>query len=121
MPRCEHVLMTMDISRSVRDGRIRVATLNLFGLRENWGGRKEVTRSGFADLQPDFVCLQEVIKTSDYEQVRDVLGRGYEVVHHSERLADEQGDSTQGPGARRRRRFLRPVMACPRKRNRASP
>lgn len=85
--------MTVDINRSVSDGRIRVATLNLFGLRENWVARREVTKAGFADLQPDLVCLQEVVKTSDYDQVHDVLGRGYEVVHHSSRLADGQGDS----------------------------
>jgi endonuclease/exonuclease/phosphatase family metal-dependent hydrolase len=85
--------MTKHISRSVSDGRIRVATLNLFGLRENWVGRREVTRSGFADLQPDFVSLQEVVNTSHYDQVLDVLDKGHEVVHHSARLADGQGDS----------------------------
>jgi endonuclease/exonuclease/phosphatase family metal-dependent hydrolase len=50
-------------------------------------------RSGFADLQPDAVSLQEVVKTTDYDQVRDLLDEGYEVVHHSARLADGQGDS----------------------------
>jgi endonuclease/exonuclease/phosphatase family metal-dependent hydrolase len=89
----KHGPMTMDISRSVNDGRIRVATLNLFGLRENWVERRDVMRTGFAALQPDVVFLQEVVKTADYDQVHDVFDKGYEVIHHSARLEDGQGDS----------------------------
>jgi hypothetical protein len=45
----------MDVGRHVSDGLIRVATLNLFGLRESWGRRREAARPGFAELQPDLV------------------------------------------------------------------
>lgn len=85
--------MSSDLDPAVSEGRIRVATLNLFGLRENWDGRSAVARSGFAQLRPDLVSLQEVVKRDDYDQVRDVLGEGHHVVHHSARLADGQGDS----------------------------
>jgi len=81
-----------DVS-GVANGRIRVATLNLFGTRVDWDARRTVVRSGFANLRPDLVSLQEVIKTSDYDQARDVLGQDYHLLHHGVRLADGQGDS----------------------------
>jgi endonuclease/exonuclease/phosphatase family metal-dependent hydrolase len=74
-------------------GVIRVATLNAFGLRENWPARREVMATGFADLSPDLVAMQEVIATPGYDQVGDVLGGGYQVVHHREREPDGQGIS----------------------------
>jgi len=81
-----------DVS-GVADGRIRVATLNLFGRRADWDARRSVVRFGFAELKPDLVSLQEVIKTSDYDQAADVLGEEYHLLHHPVRLADGQGDS----------------------------
>lgn len=81
-----------DVS-GVTDGRIRVATLNLFGRRADWDARRSVVRFGFAELKPDLVSLQEVIKTSDYDQAADVLGEEYHLLHHPVRLADGQGDS----------------------------
>jgi endonuclease/exonuclease/phosphatase family metal-dependent hydrolase len=72
---------------------VRVATLNVFGLREGWPARRAVLAAGFAELGADLVALQEVIATEGYDQVRDVLGDGYEVVHHGEREVDGQGIS----------------------------
>jgi endonuclease/exonuclease/phosphatase family metal-dependent hydrolase len=72
---------------------LRVATLNAFGVRENWPARRTVMKSGFAELNADLVALQEVIATDEYDQVRDVLGDGYDVAHHSERETDGQGIS----------------------------
>jgi endonuclease/exonuclease/phosphatase family metal-dependent hydrolase len=77
----------------VGDRGIRVATLNLFGLRANWNERRTVVKSGLADLNPDLMSFQEVITTADYDQVRDVLRDDYHVAHHRTRLADGQGDS----------------------------
>jgi endonuclease/exonuclease/phosphatase family metal-dependent hydrolase len=82
-----------EVSGAVADGRIRVATLNLFGRRANWDQRRAVLTSGFTDVRPDLVSFQEVIKTSDYDQVRAVLGADYHIAHHGTRLADGQGDS----------------------------
>lgn len=78
---------------SASSAHIRVATLNLFGVRADWTRRRDVVRSEFADLKPDLVSLQEVIKTPDYDQAHDVLGDDYHFVHHSVRLPDGQGDT----------------------------
>jgi endonuclease/exonuclease/phosphatase family metal-dependent hydrolase len=74
-------------------GTVRVATLNAFGRRENWPARRTVMAAGFAELTADLVAMQEVVVTADYDQVRDVLGDEYQVVHHSEREPDGQGIS----------------------------
>jgi endonuclease/exonuclease/phosphatase family metal-dependent hydrolase len=75
------------------DGRVRVATLNAFGLREDWPARRAVMAAGFGELRADLVAMQEVIADDRYDQVRDVLGADYELVHHSEREPDGQGIS----------------------------
>jgi endonuclease/exonuclease/phosphatase family metal-dependent hydrolase len=72
---------------------VRVATLNAFGLREDWPGRRTVLAAGFAELQADLVALQEVVVRPDHDQVRELLGEGYHVVHHREREPDGQGIS----------------------------
>jgi endonuclease/exonuclease/phosphatase family metal-dependent hydrolase len=72
---------------------VRVATLNTFGRRENWPARRAVMAAGFADLGADLVAMQEAVVTAGYDQVRDVLGDGYHVVHHSERETDGGGIS----------------------------
>jgi endonuclease/exonuclease/phosphatase family metal-dependent hydrolase len=82
-----------NLSSGIAGDRVRVATLNLFGVRADWPRRREVLRAGFAELSPDLVSLQEAIKTADYDQARDVLGEEYHLAHHSVRLADGQGDS----------------------------
>src|SRR4051794_26143912 len=81
------------MSSPVVEARVRVATLNAFGLREDWPERREVMAAGFAELRPDLVAMQEVIAGPDYDQVRDVLGADYELAHHSEREDDGQGIS----------------------------
>lgn len=79
--------------RSSRGGMLRVATLNVFGLRENWPSRRDIVRAGLSRLRPDLVSLQEVVARADYDQARDVLGSDYHIAHHPARLADGQGDS----------------------------
>jgi endonuclease/exonuclease/phosphatase family metal-dependent hydrolase len=74
-------------------GILRVATLNVFGLRENWQGRRHIVRAGLTRLRPDLVSLQEVVARADYDQARDVLGSDYHIAHHPARQADGQGDS----------------------------
>jgi endonuclease/exonuclease/phosphatase family metal-dependent hydrolase len=76
-----------------RSGTVRAATLNVFGRRENWPARRSVLAAGFAELAADLVAMQEVVVTAGYDQVRDVLGDEYQVVHHSEREPDGQGIS----------------------------
>jgi endonuclease/exonuclease/phosphatase family metal-dependent hydrolase len=57
---------------------VRVATLNLWGRSGDWTARRAVLARGFEELAPDLVLLQEVADGQEQE----VLGPGYEVVHH---------------------------------------
>lgn len=62
-------------------GRVRVLTLNLWGLHGNWDERRAVLVEGIRGLGPDLVAFQEAITDDGYDQVADVLGPGYHVVH----------------------------------------
>ncbi len=68
---------------------VRVATLNLWGRSGSWAERRSVLISGFRELRPDLVAIQEPIKTDDYDQVVDLLGPDFQVVHHNACLVGE--------------------------------
>lgn len=71
----------------------RVVTLNLWGTRGDWPARRAALTAGFALHRPDVVALQETVVTDRYDQVREVLGEGYHVVHSAARESDGQGIS----------------------------
>jgi hypothetical protein len=48
---------------------------------------------GFRDLRPDLVAFQVSIRTDDYDQVTDLLGADFQVVHQRARAADGMGVS----------------------------
>lgn len=50
-------------------------------------------REGFRKLSPDVVTFQESVVTDDYDQVADILGPEYHVVHQGGRSADGAGAS----------------------------
>ena len=60
---------------------VRVATLNLWGRHGAWDERRSVLVDGFRELQPDVVAFQEAITTDEYDQVVDLLGLDFHVVH----------------------------------------
>ena len=72
---------------------MRVATLNLFAHGGDWPARRAVLAAGFQDLDADLVALQETIVTDDEDQVVEVLGDDYHVVHQTDREPDGQGVS----------------------------
>lgn len=72
---------------------MRVLTMNIFGRHQGWEQRRSVLIAGLRDLAPDIVTLQETIKTDAYDQVADVLGPGYHVVHQAGRSGDGIGGS----------------------------
>jgi endonuclease/exonuclease/phosphatase family metal-dependent hydrolase len=72
-------------------GRVRVATLNLWGLHGAWEERGPVLARGLRELRPDVFAFQEAIVTDGYDQVADLLGPGYHVAHHGGRLEDGTG------------------------------
>ena len=55
--------------------------------------RRSLLVDGFRDLRPDLVAFQESIKTDDYDQVSDLLGVDFQVVHQRARAADGMGVS----------------------------
>lgn len=76
------------------DARLRVATLNAWGVRGDWPRRRRTLADGFAALDADVITLQEVILAERLDQVREMLGPDYHVVHHGDRESDGQGIST---------------------------
>jgi endonuclease/exonuclease/phosphatase family metal-dependent hydrolase len=72
---------------------MRVATLNLWGRSGAWTDRRSLLVDGFRDLRPELVAFQESIKTDDYDQVTDLLGDDFHVVHQQARAADGMGVS----------------------------
>ncbi len=74
-------------------GRVRVLTLNLWGLHGDWDERRAVLVEGIRGLGPDLVAFQEAITDDGYDQAADVLGPGYHVVHQSVGLV---GDGNHG-------------------------
>jgi endonuclease/exonuclease/phosphatase family metal-dependent hydrolase len=67
---------------------MRVVTLNLWGRHGSWWERRKVLAEGLRALAPDLVAFQESVRTHDYDQVLDLLGPGYHVVHQSSGEAD---------------------------------
>jgi endonuclease/exonuclease/phosphatase family metal-dependent hydrolase len=63
--------------------RVRVATLNLWGRSGAWAVRRSVLIDGLRDLGPELVAFHEPIKTDTYDQVVDLLGPGFHVVHYN--------------------------------------
>lgn len=73
--------------------RVRVATLNIWARHGDWPARRAVLRDGFARLAPDLVALQETVLTDGEDQVAELFGPEYTVVHHGRRTAEGVGCS----------------------------
>ena len=69
----------------------RVLTLNLWNRHGAWQQRRSVLVEGLRRLAPDVVAFQEAVVADGYDQVRDLLGAGYEVAHQAGREADGSG------------------------------
>lgn len=72
---------------------VRVVTMNVWARHGDWLARRAVLRSGLQALRPDLVALQETVVTDGYDQVADLLGAGFHVVHQQRREADGTGMS----------------------------
>ncbi|MDX3108092.1 endonuclease/exonuclease/phosphatase family protein [Nonomuraea angiospora] len=68
---------------------MRVATLNLWAGHGSWNKRRDILIAGLRDLCPDLVAFQESVVTEDYDQVVDLLGPDYHVVHQEKGEADD--------------------------------
>jgi endonuclease/exonuclease/phosphatase family metal-dependent hydrolase len=67
---------------------MRVLTLNLWARHGDWPARRKVLADGLRALRPDLVAFQESVVTGGYDQVVDLLGPGYHVVHQENGEAD---------------------------------
>jgi endonuclease/exonuclease/phosphatase family metal-dependent hydrolase len=74
-------------------GTVRVVTINLWGRHGSWADRQAVLADGLRELEPDLVALQESIKTADFDQVVELLGDQFDVIHGTGREADGVGAS----------------------------
>jgi endonuclease/exonuclease/phosphatase family metal-dependent hydrolase len=72
---------------------VRIATLNVWNTSGDWERRREMLAAGFAAMAPELVTLQETIVTEDYDQAREIVGAGYELVHQAAREENGQGVS----------------------------
>ncbi|MDQ5817530.1 MAG: endonuclease/exonuclease/phosphatase family protein [Actinomycetota bacterium] len=70
---------------------VRVATLNLWGRHGAWDERRSVLVDGLRELQPDIIAFQEAVVTDGYDQVAELLGATYNVVHQAGREAGGTG------------------------------
>jgi hypothetical protein len=70
-------------------GVLRVLTLNLLQRYGAWADRRSVLINGLRALQPDIAAFQESIKNDEYDQIRDLLGSTFHIVHQKNR--DPQG------------------------------
>ncbi|TCC64066.1 endonuclease/exonuclease/phosphatase family protein [Kribbella pittospori] len=73
--------------------RIRVATLNIWCRHGDWPARRDVLREGFRSLRPDFVALQETVVDDAGDQVREIFGDEYDVLHQGCRTSEGVGCS----------------------------
>jgi endonuclease/exonuclease/phosphatase family metal-dependent hydrolase len=74
-------------------GDLRILTLNLWQTYGAWADRRSVLIKGLRAVDPDLVAFQESIKTNDYDQVIDLLGPGFNVVHQKARDPNGMGIS----------------------------
>lgn len=73
---------------------MRVVTLNIWGGGKDWPERLRALRAGFERWAPDLVTLQEVRRTDEEDQAREILGEDYRLVHQSERGTNHEGVAT---------------------------
>ncbi|GAA1546215.1 endonuclease/exonuclease/phosphatase family protein [Kribbella lupini] len=74
-------------------GMVRVATLNIWCRHGDWPARREVLRAEFARLQPDLIAVQETVVNGEYDQVRELLGDEYHLLHQGRRAREGVGCS----------------------------
>jgi len=60
---------------------LRLITLNLWQRYGAWVERRSVLIDGIRALQPNLAAFAESIKTDEYDQVADLLGPGFNIVH----------------------------------------
>ena len=73
---------------------MRIATLNVWGMRGSWATRRPVLAAGFRAIGADVVTLQETVLADAVDQAAEILGDGYRLVQQRGREPDGQGITT---------------------------
>src|SRR5690349_18135820 len=63
------------------EGRIRVASVNLFARHGDWARRRGALERALRALDADVLALQEAVVDRDGDTAEQLLGDGYEIVH----------------------------------------
>jgi endonuclease/exonuclease/phosphatase family metal-dependent hydrolase len=71
----------------------RVLALNLWQQYGAWDRRRAMLIDGINDLQPDLVSFAESVKTAEYDQVGDLVGAEFRLVHSEARDGNGMGIS----------------------------
>jgi endonuclease/exonuclease/phosphatase family metal-dependent hydrolase len=77
---------------------VRVVTQNVWGRRGRWQERRDALIAGFRALASDLVAVPEAIVNDEYDQVADVLGPGFHVVHQQAREPGDGEEPERGQG-----------------------
>jgi endonuclease/exonuclease/phosphatase family metal-dependent hydrolase len=59
--------------------RVRVLTLNHWGMGETWAERRPVLIAGLRELNPDLIAFQEAVKTDEYDTAAELVGPEFHV------------------------------------------
>ncbi len=62
---------------------MRALTLNLWAEHGDWPARRDVLRTGLRALDADVLMVQEAIVDDGHDQLADLLGPGFAVVHQT--------------------------------------
>jgi hypothetical protein len=87
--------------------RLRVLTQNLWGTRGAWEKRRAVLIALVREVEPDLISFQEAIKTTDYDQMADLLGPDYHIAY--QRAPEPDGQRAQWRAGGRFNRCWRPI------------
>ena len=81
---------------------MRVLTYNILAYQHADGPRRTaVIRAELARLRPDVVTLQEVTRTSAFDQARELLGAGYTLVEHPVKRSESPASRLADSGSMR--------------------
>jgi endonuclease/exonuclease/phosphatase family metal-dependent hydrolase len=81
------------ISQRTDHGTLRLYTHNIWCRHGDWSERRRVLIDGIQALEPDLITFQETVVLGGDDQVSEILGGDYQVVHSHERSPDGMGIS----------------------------
>ena len=71
------------------EGRVRVATVNLFARHGDWPRRRHALQHALRALDADVLALQEAVVDSEGDTAEQLLGDGYDIVHQRQGLVGD--------------------------------